>query len=265
MALHPIFQETWSAQQAGPAPYEYLVIDIETGNAPEADVRAHFEETYQPPSNYKDPEKLAAHRKEAFEKAKAKSALLPMAPITAIGLKSGITGPPSVDGKSSLGDRNGAELRCLHCMRAHPLATRMGGAVEGFLDARGMLEAFFSLLGARVNEETVIVGFNIRDFDLPAIRRATARQGMHFPMCLLNPDQPLFDNMHKYLHLFAGERGIMIAAKRVSAELGIEPHRVSGAVVPELHAAGEYEAVIDKVLLDVIEEEAQFLRMTGRS
>jgi hypothetical protein len=252
--------QLWTAQQDGPAPYEYLVIDIETGNAPEADVRAHFEETYQPPSNYKDPEKLAAHRAEAFGKAMMKSALLPMAPITAIGLK-GITGPPVLGD----GSQGRSELRCLHCMRAHPLAIRMGGAVEGFLDARGMLEAFFSLLGARVNEETVIVGFNIRDFDLPAIRRAAARQGMHFPMCLLNPDQPLFDNMHKYLHLFAGERGIMIAAKRVSAELGIEPHRVSGAVVPELHAAGEYEAVIDKVLLDVIEEEQQFLRMTGRS
>lgn len=238
------------APQVGPTAYEYVVIDIETGNAPEAEVKAHFDGFYEAPGNYKDPVKIAAHREEAWAKAKLKGALLPGAPVIAVGLKSA------------------TELRCLHAMKAHSPAIRPIGnlqaMVEGFADARKMLEALTNLLGARATEETAIVGFNIRDFDLPRLRRAMARLRMQLPMALLNPDQPLYDNMHKYLRLFSGEREIMIAAERVSEELGIDPHRLKGKVVPELHAAGEFESVIDKCLLDVCEEEQQFLRMTGR-
>lgn len=244
---------SWMPQTApaGPAPYDYLVIDIETGNASDAEVKAHFDVFYEPPSNYKDPAKITAHREEAWVKAQKKSALLPSAPVIAIGLKSA------------------TELRCLHSMREHTPAIRqigsLGAMVEGFADVQGMLSALSCLLAARTAEETAIVGFNIRDFDLPRLRRAMARLRMPIPGALLNPDQPLFDNMHKYLRLFSGEREIMIAAERVSEELGIDPHRLQGKIVPELHAAGEIESVIDKCLLDVCEEEQQFLRMTGRA
>jgi hypothetical protein len=232
--------------QVGPEPYEYLVIDIETGAAPDKDVKEYFEKTYRCPRNIKDPEKKKANREKAWASAQEMASVHPLAPVIAIGLKS-----PK-------------ELRCLHAMKEHPPATRMGGLVEGFASAEGMLQAFASLLAARVMEETVLGGFNIRDFDLPAIRRMLARLKLGMPNALLNPDQPMFDNMHKYARLFSGEKDIMISAPEVSMGLGIEPHRISGAVVPELYAAGEFEAVIDKVLLDVCEEEQQLLRMTGR-
>lgn len=243
-------QVNWATgvpMSVGPAPYPYIVTDIETANAAPEEVKAHFEKTYRTPRNYKEPKKIAEHREKAWASASEIAALHPCAPVIAIGLKT-----PD-------------ELRCLHCMREHPAGIRMGGLVEGFANAQGMLEAYANLIGARTTEETALVGFNIRDFDLPALRRAMARMRMPIPAALLNPDQPLFDNMVKYCRLFSGTHDIMMSAPEVSAGLGIEPHGVSGAVVPELHAAGDFEAVIDKVLLDVIEEEAQFLRMTGRA
>lgn len=238
----------WMPPQAGPAPYEYLVIDIETAHPDPALVKDYFEKTYRCPRNIKDAAKKAANREKMWESAQEMGAAKhPMAPILAIGLKTN------------------DELRCLHSMRKHAPAVRMNGLVEGFEDAKGMLEAFSNLLAARVTEETAVVGFNIRDFDLPAIRRALARLAMPFPAALLNPDQPVFDNMQKYCRMFSGTHDIMISAPEVSLGLGIEPHAISGAVVPELYAAGEIESVINKVLLDVCEEEHQFLRMTGRN
>ncbi len=238
----------WGA--AVKAGYEYLLLDIETGNPPEAEIRAHFEATYEAPSNYKDPEKIAKHKEDAWLKARKRGALMPSAPIIAIGFKSE------------------TELRCLHAMKAHAAALRPVGGwtamVEGFADQKGMLEAASLLMQVKVESDTVIAGFNIRDFDLPAIRRALARNRMPIPSVLLDPEIVVFDNMHKYCHLFSGSRDIMASCAEASVGLGITPHKVSGAVVPELYEAGEIESVIDKVLLDVLEEEQQFLRMTGR-
>jgi hypothetical protein len=237
----------WGMPAAVKTAYGYLILDIETRNAPEEVVKKEFEAVYRAPSNYKDKEKLKSHRAEAWAKCLEKSALQPSAPIPAIGLKSE------------------TELRCLHCMWEHAPSVRMNGLVEGFADEASMLNAFCALLATKADTETIIGGFNIKWFDLPAIRRALARRKMPIPDALLNPDQPVFDNMEKWCRMYAGERDIMASAPQVSMGLGIEPHKVSGAVVPELFANGEYELVIDKVMLDVLEEEEQFLRMTGRT
>jgi len=231
--------------------YDYLVLDAETRNAPEEWAEEWFNTTWRAPGNYTDPKKIAAKRKEAWEKTLDKLALLPCSPMTAIGLKSE------------------TELRCLHCMWEHAPKVRevngWPGMVEGFSDERKMFETLSVLLAAKADAETLLAGFNCRYFDFPALRRALARLKMPIPEVLLNPEQPMFDNMEKWCRLFAGSREMFANCPEVSVGLGIEPHKVSGAVVPELFANGEFELVVDKVLLDVLEEEQQFLRMTGRS
>jgi hypothetical protein len=226
--------------------YNYAVIDIETANAPAEEVDRYFEATWKPPSNVKDPAKIKDRRQAAYESAHEKAALLPSAPIIAIGTKSE------------------GELRCLHCMWEHEPLVRMNGLVQGFADEATMLQALYSLFMEKMDAETVLAGFNTKWFDFPRIRLAMARKKMAIPEALLNPDQVVYDNMEKFCRLFSGERDIMASCPEVSVALGIEPHKVSGAVVPQLYEAKEFEAVVDKVLLDVLEEEQQFLRMTKR-
>jgi DNA polymerase elongation subunit (family B) len=227
--------------------YGYCVIDIETANAPEEEVKAWFDSTWKAPSNYKDAKKIEEARAKAWESCQEKAALLPSAPIIAIGVKSE------------------TELRCVHCMWEHEPLLRMNGLVQGFADEGTMLAALSALFALKVDAETVLAGFNIRSFDFPRIRLKMARRKMPIPAELLSPEQTVFDNMEKYCRLFSGERDIMCSCPEVSVALGIVPHHVSGAIVPQLYEAREYEMVVDKVLLDVIEEEEQFKRMCGRA
>jgi RNase_H superfamily len=225
--------------------YSYAVIDIETANAPAEEVEAWFKSTWKAPGNYKDPRKIEEARVKAWESCQEKAALLPSAPIIAIGVKSE------------------TELRCLHCMWEHEPMLRLNGLVEGFADEATMLQALAALFVKKVDAETVLAGFNTKSFDFPRIRLKMARSKMAIPEALLNREHPMFDNMQEYCYRFSGERDIMASCPEVSVALGIEPHKVSGAVVPQLYEAREYEAVVDKVLLDVLEEEQQFLRMTA--
>jgi hypothetical protein len=230
--------------------YNHLVLDIETRNAPEEWAKAEFALTYKTPSNYKDPLKVKRHKEEAWAKTLDKLALLPCSPIPAIGLKSE------------------TELRCLHCMWEHePMTVQMGehvALVESFEDERAMLKALQLVMGVKVDLETVLVGFNCRYFDFPALRRALARENLAIPKAMLNPEQPLFDCMEKYCRLFMGTREIFCSCAECSVGLGIEPNPKSGREVPEMFASGDYEEIVKKVLYDVVEEEQQFLRMTGR-
>jgi hypothetical protein len=229
--------------------YDYLVLDIETANPPSEEVDRWFEKTYKPPSNVKDPAKLKERRQTAYESAHAKAAVLPIAPIIAIGLKSE------------------TELRCFHWMWEHEPMQRMNATVQGVADQKAMLGLLVALFAEKVSADTVLAGFNTEEFDFPRIRQALARQKMPMPDALhpMNREQTLFDNMKKFCRLYSGERDIMANCPEVSVALGIEPHKVSGAIVPQLYEAKEYEAVVDKVLLDVLEEEQQFLRMTGQA
>ena len=65
---------------------EWIVLDLETGDAPTEAVARKMQD-WQPPSNLKDPEKIAARRKEAAEKAIEKAALLDESPILCIGMQ----------------------------------------------------------------------------------------------------------------------------------------------------------------------------------
>lgn len=248
MAIQTVAAATgWGA--ATRTAYEYLVLDIETANATDEEVENWFNATYKAPSNYKDPAKIKEARQKAWDSAHEKAALLPCAPIIAIGVKSE------------------TELRCFHWMWEHEPLMRMNGTVQGAMSEAGMLALMSSLFAEKVDRETVLVGFNVKGFDYPAIRRDLAKRKMAMPEALhpMNLEQPIFDNMEKYCRLYSGDRDIMASCPEVSVGLGIKPHEVSsGAVVPQLYEAREYEAIVDKCLLDVLEEEQQFLRMTGR-
>src|SRR5579872_1949576 len=64
-------------------PAHVVCLDIETGHADEKYIKAEIER-WEPPSNYKDPDKIEAKRKEDAEKIRERSALLDGSPIVCI-------------------------------------------------------------------------------------------------------------------------------------------------------------------------------------
>ena len=131
---------------------EWIVLDLETGDAsPEAVARKM--QDWQPPSNVKDPEKIAARRKEAAEKAIEKAALLDESPILCIGMQT--------DGARFL--LNGMDGSAPEID---------GWPVMPCTDERGLLVALRAVLDQIGTPETAIVGHNVRAFDLPKLRHA---------------------------------------------------------------------------------------------
>lgn len=122
----------------------YLIFDIETRSLP-ANV---LKETgvfpsFKAPSNYKDPDKIAAKESEHEAEVLARAALDPtLSQVCAIGYKE--------DGRDPIIDLSTS------------LDTK--GRIE---DERRMLNTFWRMMREAINNEARIVGFNIYGFDFP--------------------------------------------------------------------------------------------------
>lgn len=228
--------------------YSFLCFDVETAaGRPEA-IEREFRLSWSPNKDWKD-ETIGKRWRDAFEKRRERSALLDVAPVVSIGM------------------RSDTEWRCLHCCYEHPLTIVSGAGVEGFASEAAMLLAFRGLVESRATSETTLVGHNL-PFDEKRIRHACMRNGIRPPAPLLNRDQPRFDTMKEYCHRYSVNDGkIMIGLVEVLEDFGIESHKeiVSGAMVPELHASGQFDLIVKYNLLDVLAESDLFLRMTGQA
>jgi hypothetical protein len=243
--------------------YRYLCLDLETQNPPAAvldRVIARKMADYEPPANYKDPEKIAAHKAEAMTKARDKSGLWNEAPIGAIVLKSDV------------------EFRLLHTMRAEAPRLVEGATVQGFASEKEMLIALRGLLVTAVVMPdapptvqgvtpipTEIVCHNGLSFDLPKLRTRMVVNRIQLPRCLTG-EIPVFDTMRVFARRFGCDSNQFIAMDAICEMFGIPQHKqiVASAEIPGLIAAGEIDKVIAYTLLDGLDTEQIYLFMAGQ-
>lgn len=227
-------------------PYEHLCLDIETTNGDPTDAERWARLLWSPDSRWK-PETIGIRYLDAIAKKKERLALIDTSPVITIGLKTE------------------QDLRCLHCMMAHDPRPVAAGLVEGFATERQMLIALRNLIEAACDPETVLIGHNLKGFDLPKIRGRFVRHGLRLPWALASKDQPLYDTMSEYGR-FSLESAPFISAADLADCFGLASHKgiVEGAQVPELYAAGKHDEIICYCMLDVELEYQIFCRMTGQ-
>jgi len=140
-----------------------------------------------------------------------------------------------------------------------------GAALERCADQAAMLYRVQEYLD-QCTPETVLIGHNIRHFDLPKIRHAMLRRGVRLPQCLVAHDQPIFDTMMEWNRYTLDERP-MISLSDVLDVCGLVNHKqiAEGAMVPELYEQGEYVTILTYAVADVVAEWSLFLRMTGQA
>ena len=143
---------------------EFICLDIETGDAPAEAVAAAIAD-WKAPANVKDPEKIEARRQEAIAKFNGKAALLDASPVLCVALQS---------------DRSRLVFNGMDA--STPVID--GWPVSPCGDERGLLLALRAWLDANTGPETVIVGHNLRAFDLPKLRGAYVRHGLKLPAIL---------------------------------------------------------------------------------
>lgn len=242
-------------------PYKYIVLDIETNEGSPDEVERWMRTCWKP--NYGIGEdgakRKGSHGPEAignayinmFNSKHEKLALMDDAPIACFGIKSN------------------TEMRCLQSLYTHAPRLLGSAMIEGYATEREVLSAGRNLLDAATTPETIIVGHNIKDFDLPHLRHHFLRNGLRPPACLTNRDQPIFDTMDEYCYRFCHTvaKKIMISVGDVLDALGLPNHKeiVTGADIGELIKAGKFDTVIQYNLLDLFSEEDLFLRMTGQA
>lgn len=229
-------------------PYEHLAIDIETANGRPEDAERELRMKWRPAPNWKN-ETVGARYRAAQEKAQERRALCDSSPIVIVSIST-----PT-------------ELRVLHHLEARDPEIVEGAMVEGFGDERQVLVALRSLLEARCDESTLIVGHNVKSFDLPKLRQSYLRHGLRLPVPLAAYEQPVFDTMREYARRFSLADSLHIALADILETLQLPDYKglIDGAQVPELVEAGKVDELVRYALLDAVAEREVYLRMTGQS
>lgn len=231
-------------------PANWICIDIETGDAPEEAIQAAID-AWKPPKNWK-PETVEKNRAEHAAKAWEKAALLDASPILCVVAKTDVAGSV-FNGMDTTSGVPGWDN--------HPCGTE-----------RGMLVALRSWLDRTTTPETVIVGHNIRGFDLPKIRNAYIRNGLRLPEILkprLRDEEKAetVDTMSLYKAFSMENRdNLFISLDTVAAGLGIERPKqiIDGSQVPKLHKEGRYEPILIYCAIDTATTARAWQLMTGQ-
>ena len=230
----------------------HLALDIETGNASEDVVKGAIRR-WKAPSNLKDPVKIEGRRKEAEAKIREKSALLDGAPIICIAARTDRTAVVF----SGLGRRK---------------FKVDGNTVVSAGNERGMLLAFQEWLDKVTGPETILVGFNLRAFDLPKLRARYLAHGLRLPQVLSprlldDERQPCIDVMHLFLRYFSAERNrdLMVGLGEVVERLGLPQfkNQINGSMVPKLAKAGKLKNVFTYCAVDTLATLTAFSMMTS--
>lgn len=128
-----------------------VYFDLETAPLPEADLLASMPEFF-PPSNYKDPEKIAANLAEQRKRWLSEAAL------------SAVTG----------------QILCIGTLRGDDFTLwRRDNESDLLIDFLGFLTAEIQVGGT-------MVGFCVKSFDLPYLVRRAWRHGLKVPFALWN-------------------------------------------------------------------------------
>lgn len=193
---------------------EALVIDIETRTYITPEMAQHMEARIEPPKNYRDQDKINAYLEERRRAAYEKAALSPLtAEVAVVGI-----------------------------------AWRSEGATEWereVLDAREGEEKLLRALDERMTslDPRRVVTFNGTRFDIPFLAaRYTIRNLSSYPWPTGR------DYQHIDLFRLLGEQGSL---EQWSIAIGLGWKGVSGADVPALIAAGEWDTVREHCMDDV--------------
>lgn len=226
-------------------PPDYVVLDIETIGGDPSDAEAWMRRAWTPAANWK-PETIGNRWVEAHSKKLERLALIDGSPIVSVSMKSP-TGCFCVH-----------HLNCDESVLAGAAVKRVGGE-------RDMLLALREIMNS-AGPDTTLVGHNVRRFDLPRLRRAYLKHGLQLPACLASLDHPLYDTMDKWSRFSQDERQFISLEECLQAT-GIPNHKtaVSGEDVARLYQSGEHQTLLTYAVVDVLVEEALFLRMTGQA
>jgi hypothetical protein len=193
---------------------------------------------WKAPSNWKA-ETVEAKRAEAAEKIREKAALLDASPILCVGLRS---------------DREAVMFNGMGELEPLDLP---GWTIESHPDERAMLAALGAWLNAHTDDQTALVGHNVRAFDLPKLRGGFVRHQLPLPACLKPRDgqsQPVTDTMSLFKSFSMEHRDDFAVSLDVVAHAFSVPRPkqyVSGADVPRLHREGQTAPILTYCCIDV--------------
>lgn len=251
-----LLQQAASAEQAPvfvPASKsKYVVLDIETGDAPD-DAIAAAVENWKPPANIKDAAKIEARQAEAADKIKEKGALLDASPILCAVLVT--------DAHGFVFDGMGASAGVDSFNTIHAL------------DERGLLLNLRGFLDNLTGPETVIVGHRVKKFDLPKLRNAYLRHKLRLPEILkprgrdeLRAEVIDTAELFRYFSMEYAD-ALFVSLDTVCATLGIPRPKsvISGADVPMLHRAGRDIEILTYCAIDTAATAQAYLLMTGQA
>lgn len=197
----------------------YLILDIEAAGIPNA---ADYIEPAEAPSNYKDPEKIAAYIKEANAAQVVRAALDPdLARIVALGCCDAATG--AVDVKLATDEQEEAAL-----------------LTDLWRNLRNLHEM-----------NTMIVGYNVLAYDLPVLFRRSLYLNVKAPSIQI--DRFKHPSVIDLMAMLSYDGKLKFRSLGFYAERFGIPHddSVTGAEIPGLVAAGEWEKVAGHVRADV--------------
>jgi len=226
-------------------PPQYLCLDIETISGDPCEAEEWVRRCWTPAKNWK-PATIGARYLEMVAKKEERLALLDTCPIISIQL------------------RTEADIRVLHWMPIEEERLSVA-AVERCTDEAAMLARLAELLGS-TDADTLLIGHNIRHFDLPKLRRAFLKHGIRLPACLVYRDQQVYDTMREWSRFTLDERKFIGLSELLEA-CGIPSHKdlLDGAHVPQLYEEGRYKEILVYAIADVICEWNVFLRLTGHA
>lgn len=234
-------------------PAEWLVLDIESGDAPEDAVNAAVE-AWTPPKNVKDADKLEARRIEAEAKRRERAALLDASPIICVAIQT----PRESVVFDGMGAASGVD----------------GWTTMHSTDERGMLETLRVWLDRMTDAGTILAGHNIRDFDLPKLRNAYLRHRLRLPAILAPKikDGDIVAQVVDTAGLFKAfsmehRNDFCPGLDTVARTLGIPRPKmvISGADVPKYHKKGLFSEILIYCCIDVACTSQAYLLMTGQS
>lgn len=228
----------------------FVVLDLETGDAP-AEALAATIANWKAPGNWK-PETVEAKRREFAEKAADKAALLDASPILCVALQT---------------DR--ARLILNGMDDSTPAID--GWPVVPCVNERGLLVTLRAWLDASATPETLIVGHNIRAFDLPKLRHAYIRHSLRLPE-ILKPrlrDEAKAETVDTaaLFKAFSMEHrdDFCPSLDTVAASFGIPrpKQHMSGADCPRLYREGQIATVLTYCAVDVATTTRAYQLMTS--
>lgn len=231
---------------------KHFCFDIETGNAGAEDINTKAQEA-KLPAKAKTEADVNAAKIEAYQKAVDKAALLDRAPIMVLcaATEAGNTVWSCIPTKCPVKTMPGlqAEIR------------NFGSEKEMLLDLR-------EWLAERTGENTEIIGFNSRGFDLPKMRNAYIRHKLQLPAVFVPGVNPHYDVMREYLRNYTTEFNgqLFVKLKTVQSRLGLPQYKefISGADAPRLAEQGQDKLVIPYCYMDTMTTYLAYKLMTGQ-